>query len=425
MTKHIFKIIWTDKKYNVWILAELIIIFCIMWFCCEYLFITAKHYMEPKGYDIENTYLIDFGKKKNKTEEGDNKNSEEEDFGQIIYNRIKNNPMIESVSISRYNHPYSGNSNAVASLIVNNKDTLLRTGNAFEYTVSPEYFDVFKINIDRGRLFKSEGDKETMISPDGKNTFFGKPASEIHTFRKTFFDRDYEMKDMADMNVVGVTGKIKFIEFEPYGGIIFYPMSKNKFQPSLGLSVRVKPGIEYFSDQFEKEMEEQLSVGPYYLSRITSFDKIRDRYMKQFSHYDRNFKSIMSITAFLLVNIFLGIIGTFWFRTQSRRNEIGLRIAMGASKFSVKSMFVKETLLLLLVASLIASIICLNISLVDILKIISLPSIDREKFGVGYEQYLINYFLTFTILATIAIFAVWYPANKASKIQPATALKDE
>jgi putative ABC transport system permease protein len=34
--------------------------------------------------------------------------------------------------------------------------------------------------------------------------------------------------------------------------------------------------------------------------------------------------------AFLLLNIFLGILGTFWFRTQQRKGEIALFKALAA-----------------------------------------------------------------------------------------------
>lgn len=34
----------------------------------------------------------------------------------------------------------------------------------------------------------------------------------------------------------------------------------------------------------------------------------------------------LSILFFLLINIFLGIVGTFWFRTRQRQGEIGMVI---------------------------------------------------------------------------------------------------
>src|SRR5690606_18291700 len=138
-----------------------------------------------------------------------------------------------------------------------------------------------------------------------------------------------------------------------------------------------------------------------------------------------NFKSIYSITAFLIVNIFLGIIGTFWFRIQSRRSEIGLRIALGASKSNVKNMFVLETVLLLFLASMVATIICINVSVTDVIRDINVPIPNREGESTGILQYFINYGFTFLFLALIAIVAVWYPAKKASDIQPTEALRDE
>lgn len=41
------------------------------------------------------------------------------------------------------------------------------------------------------------------------------------------------------------------------------------------------------------------------------------------------------VVLFLLVNVFLGLIGTFWFRTRRRRGEIALRLAMGSTKSQV------------------------------------------------------------------------------------------
>lgn len=421
MIQHIFKLIWSERKLNVWILAELIIVFCVMWFCCEYLFITTKHYFEPKGFDLENTYLIDFGVKKDQSEET------EENAGRTIYERIKKHPLIESICISNYGHPYSGSSNGVATLIINNTDTLMKTGYAFERTVSPGYFDVFRIKVEQGRMFDINGNRETLMSPDGNNTFFGKPANEIRTFRKTFFETDWGkgFKDGDEMNVVGVVNKIKFVEYEPYGGIIFYPANENDVYPVGNICVRIRSGVKDFPEQFEKEMQEQLTVGPFFLSKVIPFSDIKARYLKKFSSYDSNFKSVLSITSFLLINIFLGVIGTFWFRTQSRKRDIGLRIALGSSKKDVKGLFIKETFVILFIASIFSTIVCINISLADILKFIGMPSIDKDKFGIGSEQYIINYLITFIILGIISFFAVWYPAKKASDIQPVEALRDE
>ena len=64
----------------------------------------------------------------------------------------------------------------------------------------------------------------------------------------------------------------------------------------------------------------------------------------------------------------LGILGTFYFRTQSRRSEIGLRIALGSSKRKIRSLIFTETLLLLFLASIVATILCMALRFADLIQ---------------------------------------------------------
>ena len=58
-------------------------------------------------------------------------------------------------------------------------------------------------------------------------------------------------------------------------------------------------------------------------------------------------KTQLCVLGFLLMNIFLGVIGTFWFRTQQRRREVALRMAMGSSRQGVFLRLMSEGILLL------------------------------------------------------------------------------
>mgnify|MGYP000361599848 CR=1 FL=1 len=48
------------------------------------------------------------------------------------------------------------------------------------------------------------------------------------------------------------------------------------------------------------------------------------------------------LAAFFFICAFLGIIGTFWFRTESRTSEIGLRMALGATRRQVRWQMIGE-----------------------------------------------------------------------------------
>ena len=56
MIKHIFKIIWAQRKSNGWILGELVIVMCALWFMMDKLWVDVRCYNAPMGYDISNTW---------------------------------------------------------------------------------------------------------------------------------------------------------------------------------------------------------------------------------------------------------------------------------------------------------------------------------------------------------------------------------
>lgn len=422
MIKQIFKIIWVERKTNVWILLELILVFCILWFCCDYMFFTVKRYFQPQGFDIEHTYRInistkDEGKEILNSDDEEAKKKIQEDIW-AIYDRIKQYPAVEYISYSNSAFPYSGSWSSTNIM----QDSV--SVNMQIKRVTPDFFNVFKINIISGMSFTWENSvagKPVIISAD-KDNLFGKQSPE----KIQYINRNKDNKEDKD-NVIGIANRSKRSEFEEYNVIAYYPMKKDdqNIAKYREICIRVKPEADKnFEEVFTKNMRSQLELGHYYLSSVTSIEEDRDNYM-DWTGYSNNFKSIYSISTFLIVNIFLGIVGTFWFRVQSRRSEIGLRIAMGSTKNGVKRIFISETFLLLFLASLVAAVICVNISIGDILKDINVPVPERGEEKVRVVQHFINYAITFVFLAAITFVAVWYPARKAAKTQPAEALKDE
>ena len=423
MVKHIFKIIFNERKINIWILIELILVFCILWFCTDYITFLFQRNMEHTGFDTKHVYRINIREKEKEEQTEDNDNTAETETYNIwsIVDRIKQYPEIEHVSLSIASIPYSQSYSGGGVFI----DTVDQ--NARAKFVTPEYFDVFKIKIEHGNAYNWDnivGENIVVISADESNTFLKRPANKVEKFTMG------RIGDTVDPDrthkVVGVASRSKWSEYAEYEAIIYSPLKKDDKRLGTGeLCVRVKPEADKdFAKRFTKAMQSQLALGHYYLSSVQSMTDIRDEYMKGWE-YDSNLKSIYSITAFLIVNIFLGVVGTFWFRVQARRSEIGLRLALGSSRRNIRWLFPLETILLILIASIIAVAICINISLVDILKDMEIPTPNRGDTSAGPVQYIINYSITFFFLCIIAIAAVWYPAKRASDIQPAEALKDE
>lgn len=429
MISHIFKIIWTERKVNFWILLELILVFTILWFCSEYIFVLGKHYMEPKGYDINNTYVVNFGMRKDIDTSQETEEDREFDIDRI-YNLIKSYPGVESVVLTEGNYPYGPNWRTKSRFVVNKTDTLTEESrDVLERPVRSEYFDVFKINLVQGSYYRNEdavNDETALVSPDYKNTFIDFPIADIRYLQGSFGDPENGFYYERERKVTGITNPIKYIDLEPYSSTFFYPIRLNRVKPTSGICIRVVPDADNgFADRFMKDMYQRLEVGPFFLTAITSMNDVRTNYMNNDSSYNNNLRSVSSIAFFLIVNMFLGIVGTFWFRVQSRRKDIGLRIALGSSKGMVRSIYMGEAFILLFIASVISTVLCINISLTGILSDIGIPSLNKDFFNLGETQYIINYLVTFFVLGLMALVAVWLPANRASNIQPTEALHDE
>jgi putative ABC transport system permease protein len=331
-----------------------------------------------------------------------------------IMDRIKTYPDVKYASLAFDAIPYSGNYR-------NNSFTIDSVAEYIQIkTVAPDFFYVFDINILQGNIPEWNNPDDIVISGTRDNMFLKKDVRQIKTL-----DFEGEKK-----KVIGAVESSKRSEFNNSDPIIYILLPRNNVEAInmegySQICVRVKAEADKnFIERFTKDMQNQIAVDPYFLSSVTSIDDIRKDYIK-WTGYDSNFKSIFSISAFLLINIFLAVVGTFWFRTQTRRSEIGLRIALGSSRVNVQTIFIIETILLIFFASIIATIISVNVALADVLKDIGIPVVERGEDEIRLGQYLINYCITFFILVTISIIAVWYPSRKASNIQPAEALKDE
>ena len=421
MIKHILKIIWNERKTNSWIIIEYVLVFCILWFCCDYLYYIGKSYFEPLGFDISNTYSIQM---KGDYNEYQNLTVDERYSNYItLMERVKQYPGVEYLSISSASMPYS-NATAGASYFLNSDTT---TKLSFRLRrVSSEFFDVFKIKLTKGKSFDTTdpfSQNQVIISPD-RNGHFGDPGKMSYPV--------YEVDSLGTGNnelpfrfVIGVTEKLKSKFYEPYSNTIFRPFNKASYHIGGEIAIRVKPNAaKGFEERFKNDMKNRLSIGSFVFSDITSIKKMQKEYTKK-AGITNNLNSVYSITSFLIINIFLGIIGTFWYRTESRKSEVGLRIALGSSKRKIKTFLYTETIFLLLISAFIGVNICINIGQTDLLSALGIPQANHALIGSGIEQYFINSGLTFLFLAVISLLAVWYPARQSSNMQSADALHEE
>ncbi|MDE6306532.1 MAG: ABC transporter permease, partial [Muribaculaceae bacterium] len=116
---------------------------------------------------------------------------------------------------------------------------------------------------------------------------------------------------------------------------------------------------------------------------------------------------------FLMVNIFLGLLGTFWFRTQQRTSEIAIRRVNGATRRSIFRRLIGEGLLLLTIVTPVAAIIDINLALTEIVSWLEWP------------RMIVSVIAVYIIMALMIVGGIYFPARKAMNTDPAEALHDE
>ena len=419
MTRHIFKIIWNERRGNAWLMLEYTIVFCVLWFCCDYGFSLYRSFYGKTGIDLRHTYSIKMGKR------ADLPDTDWYATVLTLKERIKRYPGIEALAFGSWSLPYGG-SYAEEGFTVNSDTTgEQKTYNTRQIPVTSDYFKVFKIEMQQGKIFDEADPKTAVISPfDAKGKLFGsytacyEPVSEVRTITPAWGDQSFAR------NVTGITKPLKIIRYgsSPIS-IVFQPLTPETADPQQDIMVRVKPEAEAdFVEKFARDMRDQLSVGPYFLLWVTPIENEK-KASDESTFY--HMKGVYAIIGFLVVNVFLGLLGSFWFRVQARRSEIGLRVAMGSSKRKVRRMIVSETLLLLSMACVIGPAVCLNLSKTDLVEAIGIPIANRAAWGIGAEQDAINFAATSVFLAIVSVFAVWYPARQASEVPPADVLREE
>lgn len=97
-----------------------------------------------------------------------------------------------------------------------------------------------------------------------------------------------------------------------------------------------------------------------------------------------------------------------------RTREIGLRKALGARKKTIISQFLTEAVILTVTGGIVGVLLGVAASYI-LAKVISVP------FTLAYESIA----LAFLVSAVIGIIFGWYPAKKASEMQPIEALRYE
>ena len=410
--------IWSRLRSNGWVLAELFLVFIVMWFLCDSLGCLKYTFYRPLGFNIDHVYTLTtvIGGPTNDT------TLTNADRYLRALQKLEQEPSVEAATLCYWSLPMNG-SNSYNSLAA--QDTI--GVNARIINATGGYINVFRMSDDPQRPFAK--------TPSGwDNVMLSQAAFDRFQKRMPTFSLDTPLSKYGDStSVVTQGGKIEAFRTYRYGSdavCFFYRIDENLIKTQFTddwaqIVFRVKPvadGPDYRTN-FIREIAPRLDVDDLFVADAVPYTEQQLQFEVMNGDTDKvNSQAI--VVLFLLVNVFLGLIGTFWFRTRRRRSEIALRLAMGSTKNQVFRLLAGEGLLLLALVTLPAMIICYNIGIAEF-TIGRTELISTWPVEWNFVRFLLGSLGAWFLIALMVMVGIWFPARQAMKIQPAEALHEE
>lgn len=397
MIRMILKYLWAQRRSNALLLLELTLVGIMLFYVVNAFLDAYGVYRIPLGFTTERSYVINLQKTKKANITGHQLKDSLDRF-------LRTRKEIDQFAYTFDSEPFSGDRNCWPIVVGGVEQQL-------NIRVSDVNFpSLLGVHINEGRWFTeaellqnskvcliTEGLKEFLKRPYPVGTMlsFGNPTEE-------------------SLRIIGVIPDLKYGTYEPPVLSIFRPMDLEDNFFEWKMIVKVKEGQKEDFAQTLKLFTSDVSksLGLVVLS-VNDFDT-----KKQFADTNSTnaIWSLFWCAFFFLVNVILGIYVVFSGRVKKRVSELAIRMAVGSSRRGIIALVLGESILLLLLSSIVVLVVALNMAHFGILD---------GKIPFTAWRFIADFLFVELILLISVSSSVLVPAVKASRIEPAMALHYE
>ena len=399
MIRLIFKNLWTRKKRNGWLLAELVAVSIILWHFADPL--TVQTYIDslPDGYEKDGLYRISFSAYPSSSslynEEAEQIESQRSNMWRLL-EQVRRYPGVESATFQSGGNGPGGTVWWIGGY--NFKDSTMTSAFDVQYVPQSDYFKTYGFKSAGG---PSIAEIDSMGFRDNERIM-----TEGALDDGPMLGRTYNNVWRSKEKIIATVQPVKIRPDHAPQHVMFQQVHAE----NSAIVFRLRKGIDEdgFLSDFRPWAQKTLKAGNFFVV----------------DDYQIN----MILMSFFLFCLFFGVSGAFWMQTRSRCEEIGIMKSFGATSDKVIRLFLTEGLILTTVAVLAGSLIYMQYALHEGLFI-------PERFNQGdlahywYESFKIHFAVIMAIVWLLTAFVVSIgisiPAWGISRMAPTEALHEE
>jgi predicted permease len=287
-------------------------------------------------------------------------------------------------------------------------------------TVSPRFFELFEIPVKRGRTFTDTDDARgtpvVIINEAMARQYWpdGDPLSDRLVIGRGVM-REFAAEPerhvigiVADTRVQGLDSEPQPVMYIPQAQVPDLANALNVSLTPMAWVVRTQAAPQSMSQAIQERLRQVTGLP---VSNVQAMSEVVSQSVSR-QQFNMWLMSVFGGSALLLAAI--GIYGLMAYSVEQRTQEIGIRLALGAQGGQVKNMVVFQGMRLALVGIVIGLAASFGLARV----------IAAFLYGVTARDPLV--FAGVPLLLTIvALLAVYFPALRASRVDPLVALRYE
>ena len=389
MIQHIAHLLW-NKRNTLWILiVEIAIAFVILFFVATYMTSNIQKYFAPLGFSTAGVYNLDV----------EFMEDDPELLKQLhtsLKVSLEGHPNVEKAAFHSGSVPW-GNSIWISRFIIDSVEVDMEIVNA-----GYGYFEVLGVPFARGESLSDlyEGQNIAVVNQKYKDQNY--PHQPI--LDSLIFTTNTNEKH----KILGIVDHFKIKgDFQYENALAFIPIHQG--DPSIsGMLFKVKPGLNPITleQEIHSIVQSTLKHEAFHLVSLDDLREVNNRIPFFLMG------TLVFIASFLCLNVILGLFGSLRRSAQSRRLEIGIRKAFGATTTQISGQLISEMLGLMLIALLLGAIFAIQFPIFDL-------------FGLPKRVYYYGFVFAALIILFLVLSCSVYPSRMASRMHPAHSLHQD